>query len=188
MPSLALTYNFSAEIGSVLDKTFTWDSPAESVEDFTATGSEVNFNLLHNVSFYYNSSGSKVYLIKAYVNGAETTSLTVQDDLVWLTQPPQAGDLVRFEYRYSSLVDLSTYTAKMQIRDSAGTLICELSTANGKITFPSTGKIRILVQVAETELWAVGTYFYDLELTTASTYTTRLLQGKIKTKKNVTTS
>lgn len=190
MPPLATTYNFKAERGSVLDKTWVWDAPVLYTEDFTADGSTDVFTVAHDIiiakSTSKDGSMTRTSLCNVFKNGAEEKSFYTQDDKVYLTSTPESGDVIRIEYLSSNLVNLTGISAKMQIRDAAGVLLSELSTANGKITFPSLGNIRILVPVAETELWPVGVYFYDLELTSGASYTYRLIEGKITVKRNIT--
>lgn len=75
-------------------------------------------------------------------------------------------------------VNLSGYTAKMQVRASqdASTSLLELSTANGRIVLTNTGSITLLVDAVTTGALAIGQYVYDLEMT-SGTNIYRLLQG-----------
>lgn len=75
-------------------------------------------------------------------------------------------------------VNLSGYTAKMQVRSAqdSATSVLELSTANGRIALTNTGSITLLVDATTTGALAIGQYVYDLELTSGTTVY-RLLEG-----------
>ena len=88
----------------------------------------------------------------------------------------------------STIVDLTGYTARMQIRASitASTVIKELTTENGGLIITGIdGKITINMSAAETSAISVDTAVYDLELITGSIIK-RLIEGKIKFKPEVT--
>ena len=77
-------------------------------------------------------------------------------------------------------VNVSGYTAKMQIRKSAtsGTVVFEFSTANGRITTgTSDGKFTLLALPADTANVAGGTYVYDFDVTAPDGTNTTLLSG-----------
>lgn len=100
-------------------------------------------------------------------------------------------------------VDLTGYSAKMQIRDSiGGSLLIELSTANGRILLEedtylnsltnlqdSTGVITLLIPSGVSTA-SIPTYLdagvYDLELTDPLGEVTRVLQGSMVFSQNVT--
>lgn len=79
-----------------------------------------------------------------------------------------------------NVVDLSGYSAKMQIRNSksqTAPLIVELSTTNGKIVIVD-NVIIITIAASETASMNFTIGYYDLELTKASVVK-RLLQGSV---------
>ena len=97
-------------------------------------------------------------------------------------------------------VDLSSYSARMQIRtDYGGSLICSLSSSldtdgtglnlsgsNGTTPLAS-GSIGIFISAASSSAFTFGEAKYDLELEHTSTrYVTRLIEGKVKLSKEVT--
>jgi hypothetical protein len=98
-----------------------------------------------------------------------------------------------FIYKDSNLVpiNLSAYSARMQIRQTIPALVVLLSltTANGRITLDATGHIFLLVDAATTALlnWT-GSARYDLELVNPLNpdYVIRLLQGHVHLTKEVT--
>ena len=88
-----------------------------------------------------------------------------------------------------TIINLSGYTARMQIRQtvSASTILLDLSTLNGRIIITAlTGQIRLLVAAADTGAitWQRGKY--DLELVSSTGVVTRLLYGEVEVSKEVT--
>ena len=99
-----------------------------------------------------------------------------------------------------SRVDLSAYSARMQIRSdygSSGTLYASLtstvssdgtglnlsgSSGNNPM---SSGSIGIVISAASTSAFTFDEARYDIEMVSGS-YVTRLLQGKVKLSKEVT--
>ena len=77
-------------------------------------------------------------------------------------------------------VNLSTYTARMQVRkdyaDTSKPAVINLTTASG-ITLNSDGEISIFIAPSVTAAVPGGTYRYDLELVSSSGEVTRLLEG-----------
>lgn len=83
-------------------------------------------------------------------------------------------------------VPLTGYTAKMQVRPSAtsATVILELSTANGRITFPGAGVIQLDVAANDTD--AITSGVYDLKLYAPSGQEIRFIEGKLTVTPGVT--
>lgn len=86
-------------------------------------------------------------------------------------------------------VNLTGYTAKMQVRETADSedVLLELSTALGNIQLtPLTGKVTLTFSPDDTSgaYWTKGKY--DLELTSGSGFVTRLIQGKFTLSKEIT--
>jgi len=75
-------------------------------------------------------------------------------------------------------VNLSGYTAKMQVRSNqdstAVTLL--LTNTNGRIVLTNTGGITLVVDAVTTGALTIGQYVYDLTLTSGSTVY-RLISG-----------
>lgn len=89
---------------------------------------------------------------------------------------------------YFPPIDLSGYTARMQIRQpkASSTIILELNTSNGGIVLDNVGKTITLVMTAvQTAALTFGVADYDLEMISGSTVT-RILQGKISLSTEVT--
>jgi len=77
-------------------------------------------------------------------------------------------------------VNLTGYTADMQVRDVSNNLIVELSTANGKIVITATtGTTTLTLTAAQTAVSVLpaGNYTYALNLTDGSGNVNQILQG-----------
>lgn len=88
-----------------------------------------------------------------------------------------------------TIINLTSYTARMQIRSSvsAAAALLELTTLNGRIIITGAeGKVRLLVPASDTAAitWKRGVY--DLELISAAGVVTRLLSGGVEISKEVT--
>ena len=85
-------------------------------------------------------------------------------------------------------IDLSGYTAKMEIRPTIGssTLLLTLSTANGRITLGGAAGT-ITLNVASGDMgFDPGSYAYDLEVTSGGGVTTRVVMGQFVQRGEVT--
>ena len=79
-------------------------------------------------------------------------------------------------------IDLTGYTAKMQIRPYVGssTVIVELSTANGRITItPLEGEIELNLSKTDTESIVENSGVYDLDLIDSSSEPIKLVRGTV---------
>jgi len=86
-------------------------------------------------------------------------------------------------------IDLTGYTAALQIRDTYADSTTDLSltSPSGGITITAaTGTIAVTATAAQTGAIAAGNYVYDLEITSAAGVVTRLVQGKISLSPQVT--
>lgn len=103
---------------------------------------------------------------------------------------------VRYTDSNGSPVDLSNYGARMQIRPSpdSNVVIVNLTSTpgadgSGLVITPSSGTINITISAASSSTLTFTEAFYDLEIYSGSGVTefvTRLLEGNVKLKKNVT--
>lgn len=77
-------------------------------------------------------------------------------------------------------VNLTGYSADMQVRDVSNNLIVEMSTANGRaVITAATGTITFTLTATETSAvnLPAGTYSYDINLTAPDTTVYKILQG-----------
>lgn len=96
--------------------------------------------------------------------------------LVWKTGSPPAA------------VNLSGFTARMQLRENAGApnAAIELTTGNGRITLGGNGGITLSLSATETSAIPARRYRYDLEMVSSSGIVTRLLEGDVTVSPEVT--
>lgn len=123
---------------------------------------------------------SKAYL--GYYVSANALRLNV--DTTRFADYVSGGELL-----YHPPVDLTGFTARMQIRSSLSSIVVihELTTANGGITLGgAAGTVGLLIPAATTTSFDFTTAVYDLELVSGSGVVTRLLSGKITLSKEVT--
>ena len=85
-------------------------------------------------------------------------------------------------------VDLSGFTAKMQVRKKPGSpIIIELSTANGRIILGGAlGTIDLLISATDTENLIPGMYAYDIELTSDTGFVIRFSEGLFEVEDEIT--
>ena len=75
----------------------------------------------------------------------------------------QEGDTGQLVFNFPQTFSLSGFTAKVQVRDNPGNIICEFSSALGNITIVGQD-LTINVASKDTE-YKPGLYKYDLQLT-----------------------
>lgn len=123
---------------------------------------------------------SKAYL--AYYVSADSLRLNV--DTSRFAAYTSGGELL-----YHPPVDLTGFTARMQIRPSliSATVIHSLTTENGGITLgDATGTVELLIPATATDDFDFTAAVYDLEIIDGSGVVTRLLSGNIALSKEVT--
>jgi hypothetical protein len=102
------------------------------------------------------------------------------------------GETFQRSFTYKSggaLVDLSTHTGRMQIRNSyeSPSTLVDLTSGAGDIALSAVGKIDITIASAvTTALTAPDTGVYDLEIVTSGGVVTRLVQGNVSITPEVT--
>ncbi len=88
-----------------------------------------------------------------------------------------------------ALVNLTGYTARMQIRATAeaATALIELTTENGRIALGgAAGTITLTISATDTAALTAGRAVYDLELVAANGIVTNLLGGVVTIPRNIT--
>ena len=85
-------------------------------------------------------------------------------------------------------IDLTSYTARMQVRQAYGTAdaLLNLSSGAGITLGPSTGAITLTASAAQTAAIAARNGVYDLEMVAPDGTVTRLLQGSVTISPEVT--
>ena len=119
----------------------------------------------------------------------------------------EQGSTVDFEIVYkdsnSDPIDLTLYTARMQLRPSIGSDIVHMTlssslnpcgtglnmSGSNSTNPPTSGSIGIFISAASSSLLDFTNAVYDLEIVSGSgncAHVTRILQGNIKLSKNIT--
>ena len=119
----------------------------------------------------------------------------------------EQGSTVDFEIVYkdsnSDPIDLTLYTARMQLRPSIGSDIVHMTlssslnpcgtglnmSGSNSANPPTSGSIGIFISAASSSLLDFTNAVYDLEIASGSgncVHVTRILQGNIKLSKNIT--
>lgn len=121
----------------------------------------------------------------------------------------EQGSTVDFRIAYKDsngvAIDLTDYQARMQIRPTkeSTTVFCNLSSSldadgTGLIMTPTvddvvlpktSGSIGVFISAASSSLFSFSDAYYDLEIYSgsgATTYVTRILEGKVRLSKEVT--
>jgi len=101
---------------------------------------------------------------------------TWTQSLVWKTGSPPTE------------VNLTGFTARMQLRENAGApnAAIELNSSNGRITLGNAGSITLSLSAAETSAVPARRYVYDLEMVSSGGLVTRLLEGTATVSPEVT--
>lgn len=83
--------------------------------------------------------------------------------------------------------DLTTYSARMQVRTSAGASDTLLSlTSDSEISLTALGQVSIVVDADTMANVIAGRFVYDLEVESAGGEVTRILEGKFTVRAEVT--
>lgn len=91
--------------------------------------------------------------------------------------------------RDNVIVDITGWTARMEIRDKiGGILLYRLDTSNGRLTINGPiGMIGLNIPADVSSAWTWKSGVYDLELVDPNGKIGRMIQGKIKVNAEVTT-
>lgn len=117
--------------------------------------------------------GAQVDFTRDSCDDACEQGLTFNKEIDWLVESPaNSGTFI-------PAVNLTGYTAKMQIKTSAaGTLILELNTSNGRISINGPlAAITLTISAADTTTLPSGVYVYELKLTDVSGNVSSLIFG-----------
>jgi hypothetical protein len=96
---------------------------------------------------------------------------TFRRSLVW-----KQGDIA---------VDLTGYTARMQLRTTQGAVVLELTTENGRIVLQTPGRIDLYISAVDTTNLVGVNAKYDLEMVCGEEVV-RLVQGTVTLSSEVT--
>lgn len=182
--SSPLTLNLKVYQGATFKKSLTWGCGKERA--ITAIVLGTTTTLTSRQHGY--STGQQITLtgIKGpeLLNNQVYTITVVDNNTFTLDGIDSTGYNPYLEGGFAVIpIDLTGYTALMHIRPKAGSdqLTLELSTSNTRITLGGTnGAIDLLISATDTAAIKKGRYVYDLELVSAGSEVTRLIEGSIE--------
>lgn len=178
------TLNFSIIRGETFYASFWQDKPTSVTETFTATSGQNTITLTDPPVVI--SKKLKKYLCEVYVNGTLLDNISLEGNVVYLVSPLDAGNAIVVIYRKQALVSFTGATARMDIRNRAtGALVHSLTTENDGIILTSPGKVDLLIPAADTALFDLGSFGYDLEIRFPTLHKVAI-KGKFTVKKNET--
>lgn len=184
--------NFQINQGSTFNRTLRWGQPGSfaiaissisvgSPAEITTAGNhilpDVPWPIL--VAAKFNPLGAEPLM--ATKTGPTTLTVPVST----IVEKPFKGP---GQIAYNPPVDLTGFTARMQIRASVGAeeTLLELTTSNGGINIQVEGLISLTITAEQTEAVDWLSAVYDLELVSPAGLVTRLVEGEISVSKEVT--
>lgn len=188
--------NLTIYQGSTFSEVFRWESPIKvykTITNITQAAPAVITSTSHGVPNGWRVKVTNVVGMKE-INSTDT----YRKATVLTTNTIELNDINAVGYtaytsggilEYNSPIDLSGYTARMQIRAKLEdtTTLLELTTANNRIALDNTNKtITLTVSATDTALitWTSGVY--SLELVSAGGVVSTLISGNVTVKKEVT--
>jgi hypothetical protein len=180
---MAVTYNTTMDQGADWYITFIYKQPAE-ITNITGNGTTVTFTATNG--FTPGQIVSIDGVLPSQYNLQNVTVATATGSLFTVTNPATgtyiSGGLA------TSPVNVTGYTARMQLRSlpQDANAVLTLSSATGEISVGGVnGQFDVHATAAQTGAIDEGTYYYDIEITSAG-IVTRLAQGQIVVTPEVT--
>lgn len=182
-------WNIEIEQGETWNPTLTYQSDYRKVDDanISATGTTLTSR---TAAFSAADVGKSISLagagtargalVTTISSVASATSATVA---LAATFAAASADLLIY-----APVDLSGFSARMTVRDSAAAEVVSLTTANSRISLGGTaGTVGLLLSATVSAGLPFGVHNYDLELVSGSGVVTKLLKGQFTVIREQTT-
>lgn len=100
---------------------------------------------------------------------------TFTRQITWKTGTPAAA------------VNITGYSARMDVKSMTGALLMTLSTDNGRISLGgAAGTVTLTISATHTNTMMHGIHVYDLEMTSGGGVVTRLLEGELRVRRQIT--
>ena len=189
--------NLKVYQGSTFTEVLRWESNTKVYKPITAitkTAPVVITATAHNIPTGWRARVTNVVGMKELncaadvyyvVTGTATNTVTINAvNALGYTEYVSGGVL-----EYNEPVDLTGYTARMQIRGKLTdtTVIKELTTVNGGIVIDNTLKtITIAISAADTAAFVFNTAVYSLEMVSSGGQVSQMLTGTLTLVKEVT--
>jgi len=107
---------------------------------------------------------------------------------LYIPQGTTYGHTFLYKTSGGDVIDLSNYTARMQIRETVDgdTALYEGDTDDDITITGATGSVYLEIPAATTAAWTWTRGVYDLEVVSAAGKVTRIVQGKVRVSPEVT--
>jgi hypothetical protein len=180
---MAVSYNTTIDQGADWYITFIYNQPAE-ITNITANGTTITVTAVNGFTPSQKASISGVnpsqYNLQNFTIASTTNSnFTITN--------PTTGTYISGGLAYAP-VNLTGYTAALQVRSlpDSPSAVLSLTTGSGITLTALTGQIDVHATALQTAAIDEGTYYYDLELTSAGGIVTRVAQGQVVVSPEVT--
>lgn len=180
---MAVSYNTTIDQGADWYITFIYNQPAE-ITNITANGTTITVTAVNGFTPSQKASISGVnpsqYNLQNFtIASATNSSFTITN--------PTTGTYISGGLAYAP-VNLTGYTAALQVRSlpDSPSAVLSLTTGSGITLTALTGQIDVHATALQTAAIDEGTYYYDLELTSAGGIVTRVAQGQVVVSPEVT--
>lgn len=181
---MAVVYDLEIDQGADWFVNFQYNQPAE-ITNITSNGTAVTFVCAN--AFNAGQSVSISGVLPSQYNFQNVTIATASTTQFTVTNPA-TGTYISGGLAYSP-VNVSNYTAALQIRSlpSSETAVLSLTNGNGITVGTTNGLIEVHATAIQTAAIDEGPYYYDIEITSPASGTkTRLAQGRVIVNPEVT--
>jgi len=172
---MAVSYNVTIDQGADWYITFIYNQPAE-ITNITANGTTITVNAVNG---FYPGQIASISGVNPSQYNLQNFTVVSSTNSEFTISSPVTGTYISGGLAYAP-VNLSGYTAKMQLRSLPSDVDAALSleTGDGITITPLTGQIDVHATSAQTTTIDEGTYYYDIEITSSSGVVTRIAQGQ----------
>ena len=172
---MAVSYNTTIDQGADWYLTFIYNQPCE-ITNIVANGTTITVSAINGFTAAQ----------KASISGVNPSQFNLQNFTVASATPTEftitnatTGQYISGGLAYAP-VNLTGYSAALQLRSLPNdpTAVLTLTSSSGITITALTGQIDIHATAVQTGAIDEGTYYYDLEITSAGGIVTRIAQGQ----------
>lgn len=180
--------------GSTFSQVLRWESSTKvykTITSITNSAPVIIYSTAHGIPSGWRAKVTNVLGMKEINSTDYYTITSTTTDTVTINSVNSLGYTAYTSggvLEYNEPINLSGYTARMQIRSSlAGDIITELTTDNAKIVLDNTAKtITFTMSATETAAFSFNSAVYSLELVSSGGQVTQLVNGNVTLVKEVT--
>lgn len=180
---MAVVYNSTLDQGADWYLTFIYNQPA-AITNITANGTTITVTAVNG---FTNGQIASISGVNPSQYNIENFTVATANSNQFTITNPTTGTYISGGVAYAP-VNLTGYTAALQLRSlpSDPTAVLSLTTGSGITLTALKGQIDVHATAAQTTNIDEGTYYYDLEITSAGGIVTRVAQGQIIVSAEVT--